>query len=154
MNTVYLSLGSNIEPEKNLPEAIRRLAQIVQVDEISSVWRTQSIGFPGPEFLNAAVKVKTSLDADSLKDEILCSIEETMGRVRLADKNAPRTIDLDILIFNTEIIDKNLFRLEHLFLPLAELIPSLKMSSNSLTLNEIAIETIKTTKAVDLGHFL
>ena len=134
MNTIYLSFGSNINPEMNLPEALRRLAQIVQIDGVSSIWRTQSIDSFGPEFLNASVRVKTSLDADILKEEILCSIEESMGRIRLSDKNAPRTIDLDILIFNNEILDKNLFQLDHLILPLAELIPGLKESANSLTL--------------------
>jgi len=153
MNTIYLSLGSNIDPEKNLPEALRRLTQIVKIEGISSIWRTQSIGFDGPEFLNAAIRLNTNLDAEFFKEDILCSIEVSMGRIRLADKNAPRTIDLDILIFNNQIFDQNLFKLDHLILPLAELLPSLKETPNSPSLHEIATQRLLTTKAFKTGRF-
>jgi 2-amino-4-hydroxy-6-hydroxymethyldihydropteridine diphosphokinase len=153
MNTVYLSLGSNIEPEKNLPEALRRLTQIVQIEGISSIWRTQSVGFAGPEFLNAAIRIVTNLDGEIFKDDILCSIEESMGRVRLADKNAPRTIDIDILIFNNQILDNNLFNLDHLILPLAELLPTLRETPNSPSLQEIASQRLLRTTAYKTGRF-
>ena len=152
MNTAYLSLGSNIEPEKNLPDALKRLAEFVHIEGVSSVWHTRSIGSMGPDFLNAAVKVSTELNAYTLKEEILCSLEESMGRIRLADKNAPRTIDVDILVFNQEVLDRHIFLYDHLILPLSELIPELRESVNSPSLREIASTHESTTSAYRVGH--
>lgn len=153
MNTAYLSLGSNIHPGQNLPRALKRLAQIVEICGASSIWKTPSVGYDGPDFLNAAICVSTSLDAHTLKEEHLCSIEESMGRVRLPNKNAPRTIDLDILVFNNQVLDANLFKFDHLILPLAELLPTLRETPTSPMLQEIAAEHLKTAAASKLGHF-
>ncbi len=153
MNTAYLSIGSNIDPEKNLPEALRRLSQIAEVCGTSSIWKTPSVGYAGPDFLNAIVCVTTDFDAHTLKEEYLCSIEAEMGRVRTANKNAPRTIDLDILLFNQEILDVSVFKLDHLILPLAELIPALRQDESSPTLKEIADERLTHTSACKCGKF-
>lgn len=96
-NTAYLSLGSNIEPEANLPAAVRLLAQMTRLTVVSRVWETTPVGLSGQaNFLNAAVVVETDLPALALKHEVLEVIERQLGRVRQADKNAPRPIDLDI----------------------------------------------------------
>ena len=154
MNTVYLGLGSNINPRQNLPAALKRLAEAVKVEEVSSLWQTEAVGTKGPLFLNAAARIQTGFDFSTLKEEILCSIEAALGRVRLADKNAPRTIDLDILIFNQQIVDENIFRLDHLILPLAELAPELCDPSSGKILRDLAAEHCCSPSAINVGKLV
>jgi len=127
---VYLELGSNINPEHNLPVAIGILRQLVRVEKISSVWETPAIGSAGPNFFNLAVRIRSSLSPDVLKQLILRKIEAYLGRKRSADKNAPRTIDIDIVIVDGKVIDDHLWHYAHLAIPLAELIPELIWSEN------------------------
>src|SRR5512133_3803716 len=123
MNRAYLILGSNINPDDNIPKALNYLRDSFTLKQVSSTWKTRSIGDEAPDFYNTAAEIETELDAYLLKEQCLCHIEEVMGRVRLPDKNAPRTIDIDIVIFNNDILDTNIFNMEHLALPLSDLLP-------------------------------
>jgi 2-amino-4-hydroxy-6-hydroxymethyldihydropteridine diphosphokinase len=123
MTQVYLSLGSNIAAEVNLPRSVHLLKKHVTINEISSVWETISVGTTGPNFLNAVVACEVIQTINDLKEKVLQPIENQLGRVRLANKNAPRTIDLDILIYNDLLIEKRIWELIYLAVPLAELIP-------------------------------
>jgi 2-amino-4-hydroxy-6-hydroxymethyldihydropteridine diphosphokinase len=125
-HTAYIGLGSNIEPEKYLPLAIRKLSERIQVEAVSSAWKAPAVGKPAPDFLNAAAKVLTELSADELKTNVLRKIEAELGRVRGQDKFAPRTIDLDILVFDDAQVDEDLWRYAHLAVPLAEIYPDYK----------------------------
>ena len=127
---IYLELGSNINPEHNLPVAIDILRQLVRVEKISSVWETPAIGSAGPNFLNLALQIRSNLSPDVLKQLILRKIEAYLGRKRTADKNAPRTIDIDIVIVDGKVVDDHLWHYAHLAIPLAELIPDLIWSEN------------------------
>lgn len=121
----YLGLGSNITPAANLPRAIELLHQYVVVETVSTVWESPSVGEPGPDFLNLVVRVKTALQPDDLKDRVIHPIEAWLGRVRTEDKNAPRPIDIDILVVNQRAYTDDVWIYAHLALPLAELIPDL-----------------------------
>lgn len=154
MNTVILGLGSNIAPEQNLPKALQQLSRFVKIDAVSSLWETAAVGSNGPAFLNAAARITTAFDAVYLKAKILSEIETSLGRVRVADKNAPRTIDLDILVFNQVVFDQNIFSLDHLILPLAELIPNLRDAQSEKTLAELAREHCCKPTAVKVGSLL
>lgn len=102
---VFIGIGSNIEPEKNVREAIRLLSGRVKIVRTSSFYRTRALGSRSqPDFINGVVLVRTELDARSLKFEVLRSIERQLGRIRSDDACAPRTIDLDILLFDNDII--------------------------------------------------
>lgn len=136
--TAYIGLGSNIEPEKNLPLAIRKLSERTEVASVSSAWRAPAVGKTAPDFLNAAAKIQTKLSADDLKSNILRKIEAELGRVRGPDKFAPRTIDLDILIFDDAQVDEDLWRYAHLAIPLAEIYPEYKKASGA-SLREVAM---------------
>lgn len=131
-------LGSNIEPEKNLQRAISELAEYFIINQFSQVYETKSEGSPGENFLNAVVILQTPLNLKDLKFKILRKIEERLGRIRTENKNAPRTIDLDILIFDDELIDPNIWSRVYIAKPLSEIRPGLQKKGSASTLLEIA----------------
>jgi 2-amino-4-hydroxy-6-hydroxymethyldihydropteridine diphosphokinase len=132
-----LLLGSNIQPEHNLPLAVDQLQKRLTILQISRVWETAPVGLAGPNFLNAAVLARTPLDQTSLKLEILVPLEARLGRVRTTDKNAPRPIDLDIVLFDGNVLDQSLWHFAHRAVPLAEIQPEL-ISDSGEKLKEIA----------------
>jgi 2-amino-4-hydroxy-6-hydroxymethyldihydropteridine diphosphokinase len=146
-NRVFVSLGANIEPEQNLPEAANRLASRCTLVAASPVYETPPIGpTEQPAFLNAAALIETYLDAGRLKAEVLRAIEDELCRVRTADRNAPRTIDLDISLFNAEIFeldgrhipDPDVLHYAHVAVPLADLAPDMRHPETGQTLRQIA----------------
>ncbi len=88
----------------------------------------------------------------SLKMNILTAIEKRMGRVRTIDKNAPRTIDLDIVAVNDAVVDMDIFKFDHLIFPLAEIAPDLCDLENQRSLTDIAREREHFTHAVRVDH--
>ncbi|MDH5507735.1 MAG: 2-amino-4-hydroxy-6-hydroxymethyldihydropteridine diphosphokinase [Anaerolineae bacterium] len=134
----YLSLGSNINPEHNLPEAIRLLAKYGQVQSASSAWKSAPVGAAGPDFLNAALLFSSRFEFHPLRREVLRPIEAQLGRERGPDKNAPRPIDIDIMIFDNKIHDPEIWSQAHLALPLAEILPNLCHPESGQTIAAIA----------------
>lgn len=148
MNSAYLLVGSNIDPVQNTQKALDRLRAKIEVVEMSRAWETPSFGSPGPNFINLAVHVLTGLDRRMLKEQVIGYIEQGLGRVRTPDKNAPRTIDIDILIFNGEIIDNSIWDRPHVLLPLGDLLPDLKQPVTDRWLREICQELLAENQAV------
>lgn len=136
-----LLLGSNIQPERNLPLAIDLLQNQLTILKISSVWETPPIGSTGSNFLNAALLAHTPLEQKSLKLKILTPTEAKMGRVRSADKNAPRPIDLDIILFDWLVVDPTLWLFAHRAVPMAEIQPDIRSESGEI-LQEAAAKFI------------
>ncbi|HUI89227.1 MAG TPA: 2-amino-4-hydroxy-6-hydroxymethyldihydropteridine diphosphokinase [Anaerolineales bacterium] len=123
LHQAYLSLGSNIDPEIHLPGAIGLLKEYGQVRAVSRAWQSHAVGSDGPDFLNACVLFLSHLPPYDLKEQIIRPIEARLGRVRYADKNAPRTIDLDILLFDETPLNIEFWAYAFVIIPLAELIP-------------------------------
>lgn len=137
MHRAIISLGSNISKEENLPAALRLLAEREQVVAVSSVYETVPVGLRDqPNFFNAAVLIETTASPAALKSGVLTDIERHLRRVRRTDKNAPRTIDLDISWYDDGVLqytaadgvvrsipDPDLRRFAHVALPVAELLP-------------------------------
>jgi 2-amino-4-hydroxy-6-hydroxymethyldihydropteridine diphosphokinase len=140
---IYISLGSNIRPEENLPRSRVLLNKFGQVVMVSSVWETAPVGTSGPYFLNAAVLLQANYPHTLLKSMVLRRIEIEMGRIRTFNKFAPRPIDLDILIADGRIIESGLWSRAHLAVPLAELLPDLLHPQSGKRLDQIAQELCK-----------
>ncbi|MEB3225713.1 MAG: 2-amino-4-hydroxy-6-hydroxymethyldihydropteridine diphosphokinase [Synechococcus sp.] len=110
-NRVYLSVASNIQPEVNIFRAMTELKKFCQIKAVSRCFVTDAIPAPGqpptkdlPYYINCVVLVETDHEAAAFKFDVLRSLETQLGRVRTADKYAPRTLDLDILLFNDRMI--------------------------------------------------
>jgi len=135
---VYISLGSNIRPLEHIPAAIEALKARCQVQAVSTTWRGPAIGSNAPDFVNAVVEVETPLTSEQLKAEVLTPIEAELGRERTDDKFAPRTIDLDIVVYGAKWVDAEVWRYAHLAVPLAELSPLLSHPVTGEGLREVA----------------
>jgi 2-amino-4-hydroxy-6-hydroxymethyldihydropteridine diphosphokinase len=147
VNLAYLALGSNLEPERHLPEAVWRLAQVGQIRAVSSVWETEPVGFADqPNFLNAALLLATPLGAQDLCTGIVPALEAALGRVRTQNKNGPRTIDIDLVLFNLAVLDlghrhvpdPDIATRPFLAIPLAEIAPDYVHPETGETLRAIA----------------
>ncbi len=137
-NKAILLLGSNIEPVKNMQQALALIAQYVTLVAQSHFWETEAVGSNGPNFLNIALKITTELDQTQLKTDVIQTIEDQLGRVRSHDKYAPRTMDIDIIVFNDKILDENLWSKAFIALPVAELMPDLYYPQEGSSLSIIA----------------
>jgi len=138
VHQAYLSLGSNIEPVKNLHLAVEKLRQAVTVNSVSTVWDTSAIGSKGPRFLNTTAWISTPLSPNELKNTVIAEIEQELGRVRSGDKYAARTIDIDILIYDEQILDDALWQRDFLAIPTADLRPDLSNPVTGQSLNQVA----------------
>ena len=111
-NTVYLALGSNIEPKKNIKLALKELAKIGRIISVSKFIRTKPEGYLNQaDFLNGAVKIKTSLPPQDLLKE-LKNIEKILRR-NTPFRNGPRTIDIDIIFYGNLILNKRYLIIPH-----------------------------------------
>lgn len=103
---VFVSVGSNIEPARNITRGLRELGRYVRLVGVSCFYRTPAIDRPEqPDYLNGVVEIETSLAPLALRDEVLHPVEEAAGRIRTEDRYAPRTLDLDILCHGEELVE-------------------------------------------------
>lgn len=106
--TAFISIGSNINSEENILKSINLLKKHLTIISSSTFYETAPLGNPkDPFFINGVIKVMTKATPESLKFSILRSIEEALGRKRVDDKNAPRSIDLDILLYDQLVIKQD-----------------------------------------------
>lgn len=104
MATVYVGVGSNIDPERNIPDAMRALRSRARITGVSAFYRTPPLGAPGdPEFFNGVVRIETDLEPSELRADVLRRIEDDLGRRRTSDPNSPRPIDLDIILYEERV---------------------------------------------------
>ena len=160
-NRVFVSLGSNINKETNLLAAVRLLQEIGRLLAVSSVYETAPIEATGegspvqedrPLFWNAAVLMETTLDPAGFRRDVLDQVEHQLDRQRTADRNAPRTIDADLTLFNDDIFeldprhpipDPDLLKFAHVAVPIAELAPYLNHPESGEALGQLAERLIR-----------
>ena len=109
-----IGMGSNIDPEQNIAAALYFLRQEQELVSVSSLIKTSPIGIPDqPDFLNGAAKLFTEMELADFTS-YLKGIEDRLKRNRTAPKYGPRTIDLDIVKWDGEIIDPDYYSREFL----------------------------------------
>ncbi|MGH7200993.1 MAG: 2-amino-4-hydroxy-6-hydroxymethyldihydropteridine diphosphokinase, partial [Planctomycetaceae bacterium] len=104
LKRVFLSLGSNVEPEANLVRAVRMLGEHGRTVGVSRVRETAPLGFADqPNFLNAAVLLESQAALEAWLEQIIPGIERRLGRTRdPGNPHGPRTIDVDVALFGDE----------------------------------------------------
>jgi 2-amino-4-hydroxy-6-hydroxymethyldihydropteridine diphosphokinase len=161
MTVAFLSLGSNIEPEKNMLEAVRRLSHHVKVLKASTVYLTEPLQRKSqPAYYNCVVKIETDIGPRKLKFDVLRAIESELGRKRTEDKYTPRTIDIDVVLYGNLVVstkeltlpDPDIWRRAFLAIPLCEIEPDFMLPVGNETIREIA-ERFKKANMIELKSF-
>ncbi|MDE2090558.1 MAG: 2-amino-4-hydroxy-6-hydroxymethyldihydropteridine diphosphokinase [Gammaproteobacteria bacterium] len=104
MPEVFIGIGSNVEPQTHIREALKRLRMHFGKLQVSPVYRNPAVGFVGEDFLNLAVAFE-SLDSVASVRTALDAIEAACGRIRGSPRFAPRTLDLDLLMYGDVVTD-------------------------------------------------
>ncbi len=124
-NEAIISIGSNINPTENKDKTLLALTELGDISQQTDFIFTKPLKYlDQPDFLNGAVVLQTQLSYEQLIRE-LKKIEHRLGRVRIGNKNAPRTIDLDVVAYNHTIVDKELHEFDFLVAFVNELKPGL-----------------------------
>jgi 2-amino-4-hydroxy-6-hydroxymethyldihydropteridine diphosphokinase len=167
MPQVYVAAGSNVEPERHLVHAVAELERAFGPLRVSAWYRNAAAGFTGADFINFAVGFETDLPVREVRAR-LHRIEQACGRPRDAPKWAPRTMDLDILLYGDRICDEpglvlprpDLLRRPYMLGPLADLAPDLMHPTAHATIGELwqrfdreAHPLVRIPSAVTSRHF-
>lgn len=102
--SAYVGIGSNIEPERYIPQAVRLLREQFGELVVSPMYSCPAVGFNGPEFVNLVVRLDTCQTLDRVLSA-LRQIEAACGRVR-GEQTSSRTMDLDLLLFGNAVVDE------------------------------------------------
>lgn len=106
MAKIYISIGSNIDAEKNIRLAIHALENHYGKLILSSVYESEAVGFDGDNFLNLVAGVKTDEDVHTVV-ATLREIEDENGRDRSGPRFSPRTVDLDLLLYDDLVLKED-----------------------------------------------
>ncbi len=105
MTRVWISAGTNVNPEHNMRNAVENLRAEFGELLLSPVYQTEAVGFDGDDFLNMVIGIDTELPPDQLRIS-LRKIEAQQGRVRGEEKFSPRAIDLDLLTWGDRVDER------------------------------------------------
>ena len=121
MTTALIGMGSNIDPEKYLTDAACEMRIRFPACSFSAVYRSKAVGMDGDDFLNACCLIEDV----PLKAELVRwfkDLEDRYGRDRSKGSWKPRTLDLDLIIYGDDVLDDDLFRYPHIYVPASELV--------------------------------
>ena len=143
MTTVYLGLGSNIEPEENLRLGIARLRDSYGELRLSNAYRNAAVGFEGADFVNLAAGFETG-DSPQAIHERIEAIHDLAGRTRSDDPFSSRPLDIDLLLYGdlvsggppVRLPRRDVLDYSFVLRPLAEIAPDYVHPETGLTLAE------------------
>ena len=144
MPEVYVAAGSNIEPERHMQQAVAELVRAFPGVRFSSWYRNRAVGFDGEDFINLAAGFSTALPVHAVLER-LHAIEGRCGRGRDAPRWAPRSMDLDVLLYGELVCEEpglklprpDLVKRAYMLGPLAEIAPQLRHPTAGLTIGEL-----------------
>lgn len=144
MTTVLVAAGSNVEPVANLRRALDSLATHYPELRCSRAYRNRAVGFEGEDFINLVVAFDTAHDVHAVIDR-LHAAEVLCGRARHAPRWAPRSMDLDVLLYGDTVCDEpglalprpDLVRRAYMLGPAAEIEPGFVHPTLGVTLAEL-----------------
>jgi 2-amino-4-hydroxy-6-hydroxymethyldihydropteridine diphosphokinase len=143
MPQVYIAAGSNVEPERHLAMAVRELERQFPGVRFSPWYRNRAVGFEGEDFINLVAGFRTELGVSEVLSR-LHAIETLCGRPREAPRWAPRSMDLDVLLYDDLICDE-----PHLKLPRPDLLKRAYMLG---PLAALAPEVVHPTAGESIGE--
>lgn len=155
MPQVYVSLGSNIEPETNLCTCLSTLQQTFGHLRCSTIYRSAAIGFEGEAFLNAVVSFYTDLSSTELK-AWLKQLEAQQGRRQGHQKFSARTLDLDLLLYadfikpSHKLPHPDILNYSFVLQPLAELAPEYQHPILHKSIASLAAKLAQTNEQASL----
>ena len=162
MLTIYLGLGSNLgDQHAYLKESIKRLRNCGTVKVISSFYKTEPVGYTDQAwFLNCVVKMITSLAAQELLEKIH-EIEQYLGRIRTT-RWGPRTIDIDILLYDNLVLETERLIIPHprlherqfVLAPLDEIAPEIIHPIFKQPIRELLLKTNDTSKIEKITGYI
>ena len=144
MTTVLVAAGSNVEPVANLRRALGSLAARYPSLRSSAAYRNRAVGFEGEDFVNLVIAIDTEDDVHAVIGH-LHEAEALCGRERLAPKWAPRSMDLDIMLYGDRVCEEpglvlprpDLLRRAYMLGPAAEISPGMRHPTLGATLAEL-----------------
>jgi 2-amino-4-hydroxy-6-hydroxymethyldihydropteridine diphosphokinase len=144
MPRVFVAAGSNIEPEKHLAQASRAMRQSFPDTQFSPWYRNKAVGFEGDDFINFVAGFTTELPVHDVVRR-LREIETACGRPREAPKWAPRSMDLDILLYGDLVHEEpglklprpDLVKRPFMLGPMADLAPEVVHPTLHVTIGEL-----------------
>ena len=144
MTAVYVAAGSNVDAVRHLQLALRELARLYPGLKVSPAYRNKAVGFDGDDFVNLVVGFETSLPPARVREQ-LQGVEATCGRAADAPKWAPRTMDLDILLFGDLVSNEpglvvprpDLTRRPYMLKPMADIGPDAVHPLSGRTMREL-----------------
>ena len=148
--TVYIAVGSNIDPERHVLAALQRLQTRIEVTAASTFFLTAPLDRPEQEpFVNGVLQARTGRPARALKFEVLRAIEADLGRRRTRDPSASREIDLDLVLYgdlvlcepDLQVPDPDLRQRSFVAVPLLELCPDLVLPDTGERLGDLEVAT-------------
>ncbi len=142
LNQVLIGLGSNLDPESNIPEAFRLLDKSVTVVSKSPLYQSPAVDSVGPDYLNSAALINTEFTLEHLRKFVLSRIEHQLGRIRSTDKYMDRTIDLDVLIYNQTVTDVEIWTRAHVAVPAAQVLPDFTNPETGEKISQAAIRLL------------
>ncbi len=133
MERVYLSIGSNLQPNQHIAAALAELRENFENVEVSPMYRSEAVGFDGPDFINAAIALDTDWEPERL-NAWLHTLEDRQGRQRDQPRYSSRTLDIDIVLFGDRVltgacnlqVPRNELQYAFVLRPLLDLAPDLR----------------------------
>jgi 2-amino-4-hydroxy-6-hydroxymethyldihydropteridine diphosphokinase len=130
MAQVYVSLGSNIEPQQHIRAGLADMRQHYGTLTLSSIYESEAVGFEGKNFYNLVARFETFEEVYTVANT-LRRIEKNNGRIRTANRFSARTLDLDVLLYDDLILKEGqieiprdeILKYAFVLLPLAEIAP-------------------------------